>query len=91
MTTDRATRIQQRLQAELQPTHIEIVDESARHAGHAGARESGGGHFHLQIVAECFAGKNRVQRHRMVYDAVKDDFGPTIHALSIQAKTPEEV
>jgi len=91
MTTDRATRIQQRLQAELQPTHIEIVDESASHAGHAGARESGGGHFHLHIVASCFAGKNRVQRHRMVYDAVKDEFGPTIHALSIQAKTPEEV
>ena len=89
--TDRAARIRQQLQEKLQPSHIEIVDESASHASHAGARESGGGHFHLFIVASCFAGKNRVQRHRMVYDAVKDEFGPTIHALTIQAKTPEEV
>jgi len=88
--SDRANLIRQRLQAALSPTHIEIVDESAAHAGHAGARESGGGHFHLSIVADCFNGKSRVQRHRMVYDAVLDEFGPTIHALSIDAKTPGE-
>ena len=78
-----------RLTAALQPDALEIVDESARHAGHAGAA-SGGGHFIVNIVSAAFQGKNLIQRHRMVYDAVGDMMHTEIHALSIQAKTPHE-
>lgn len=84
-------RIRVILQRKLQPASIEIADDSARHAGHAGARESGGGHFTVHIVADCFAGLSRLQRHRLVNNALKGEFGPLIHALSIQTDTPEEI
>jgi len=87
---DRAETIRQRLQTALAPEHIEIVDESHKHAGHAGARESGGGHFNVTIVAECFRDQSSVQRHRQVYSAVDDLMPHEIHALSIRALTPEE-
>jgi BolA family transcriptional regulator, general stress-responsive regulator len=75
--------------AVLEPTQIDIEDESHKHAGHAGARE--GGHFRLLIVAPRFAGLSTMQRHRLVYDAVGDLKAAGIHALSIQAKTPAEL
>jgi BolA protein len=89
MSTDRMTTLRERLTETLRPESLEIVDESARHAGHAGAA-SGGGHFIVNIVSAAFEGKNLVQRHRMVYDAVGNMMHTEIHALSIQAKTPQE-
>lgn len=89
MTAERVEMIRERLTNCLQPTELDIVDESARHAGHAGAA-SGGGHFIVTIVASAFQDKTLIQRHRLVYDAVDDIMHREIHALSIQAKTPEE-
>lgn len=81
--------IRERLARELSPESLEIIDESAKHAGHAGAA-SGGGHFIVHIVANAFRDKTLIQRHRLVYDAVGDIMHREIHALSIQAKTPDE-
>ena len=82
----RAARLRQALEAALSPTLLEIRDDSARHAGHAGARE--GGHFHVTIAAPGFAGLPQVQRHRMVYAAAAELMGRDIHALSIDARAP---
>ena len=68
---------------------VEVEDDSARHAGHPGAR-GGGGHFNVLVVSPAFAGQSRLQRHRMVYDAMGDAMKSEIHALSIRALTPEE-
>ncbi len=75
--------------APLDPTQLDIEDESHKHAGHAGARE--GGHFRLLIVSPRFAGLSTMQRHRLVYDAVGDLKAAGIHALSIKAKSPNEL
>ncbi len=75
--------------AALEPLAIEIIDDSAKHAGHAGAR-SGGGHYRLRIVSPRFAGRRTMERHRMVYDALGPLMRREIHALSIDAKAPEE-
>ena len=88
MSTETIELLRQRL-AVLQPESITIDDESHRHAGHAGARE--GGHYQLQIVAQVFAGKSTIARHRMIYDAAGDLMRGRIHALSIRAKEPGEV
>ncbi|MGE5384465.1 MAG: BolA family protein [Betaproteobacteria bacterium] len=80
--------LRQRL-ATLQPTRLDIEDESHRHAGHAGAKE--GGHFRLTIASAAFAGKNTVARHRLVHEAVGDLMQGRIHALAISAVLPEEV
>ncbi|HEU0187261.1 MAG TPA: BolA family protein [Gallionellaceae bacterium] len=78
------------LLAALQPTQMEIIDESHRHAGHAGAR-AGGGHYVLNIVSAQFAGKNTLARQRMIYSALGELMQHNeIHALTIQALTPEE-
>ena len=89
MSAERVEMIRERLTKTLQPAELEIIDESARHAGHAGAA-SGGGHFIVNIVAAAFNDKTLIQRHRLVYDAVDDIMHTEIHALSIQAKTPQE-
>ena len=81
--------IHQRLTRALNPVKLEIVDESAKHAGHAGAA-SGGGHFIVTIVSTAFENKSLIKRHRLVYDAVDDIMHSEIHALSIQASTPDE-
>jgi len=75
--------------AALQPVSVEIIDDSAKHAGHAGAK-SGGGHFRLAIVSPRFAGCRTMERHRLVYDALGPLMKREIHALSIAAKTPDE-
>jgi BolA protein len=75
--------------AVLDPVAIEIADDSAKHAGHAGAR-SGGGHYRLAIVSPRFAGCRTMERHRLVYDALGPLMKQEIHALSIIAKTPDE-
>jgi BolA protein len=89
MTSERVEQIRTRLTQALQPESLEIIDESAKHAGHAGAA-SGGGHFIVHIVAAAFQDKPLIQRHRLVYDALGDMLQRDIHALSIQAATPGE-
>jgi len=89
MANDRATMLRERLTRALQPVELDIIDESAKHAGHAGAA-SGGGHFIVNIVSPAFENKTLIQRHRLVYDAVGDIMHSEIHALSIQARTPQE-
>lgn len=75
--------------AALQPEALDIADDSARHAGHAGAR-SGGGHYRLSIVSAKFAGQTTLARHRLVHEALGEMMKREIHALSIVAKTPNE-
>jgi BolA family transcriptional regulator, general stress-responsive regulator len=89
MNSERTEKLRDRLQKALQPNTLEIIDESARHAGHAGAA-SGGGHFIVNITSAVFRGKTPLQRHRLVFDAVGAMMQQEIHALSINARTPEE-
>lgn len=86
MTTE---KIKQALTEALKPKLIEIIDNSAAHAGHAGAR-SGGGHYHVTIVADIFEGKSLVQRHQLIYQALGDLMKQQIHALGINALSPSE-
>lgn len=81
--------LRQRL-APLAPTCVELIDDSAKHAGHEGAK-SGGGHYRLRIVSSAFAGKSTVARHRLVYEILGELMQQKIHALSIKSLTPEEV
>jgi len=83
-------RLRSKLEAALSPSSLVIEDESAKHAGHAGAREGGETHFRIRIVAESFAGLNRVQRQRKVYAAVAEELAERVHALSLVTLTPEE-
>jgi BolA family transcriptional regulator, general stress-responsive regulator len=76
------------LTAALAPSRLEVQDDSHLHAGHAGARE--GRHFSVRIAAEAFRGLPRVRRHRLVYDAVASLMPQGIHALAIDARTPDE-
>jgi BolA protein len=87
--TVRVDEIRRRLTEALAPVSLEIEDESHRHAGHAGARD-GRGHFRVRIVSDAFAGKAPLARHRAVYAALGDYLETDIHALAIDARTPEE-
>ncbi len=78
----------QALTEQLEPVELELVDDSAAHAGHAGARS--GAHFNLRIVSAKFAGKPRIARHRLVYDALRPWMAEGVHALAIDARTPDE-
>ncbi len=89
-SSSRVDLIRERLTATLNPSSLDIVDESHKHVGHAGAR-SGGGHFNVTIVSDQFAGKSLIERHRLVYSALGDAMNKEIHALSIKAYTPEEL
>jgi len=84
-------QIEQQLRAHFEVVAVEVVDDSAKHAGHAGARSGGNSHFTVRVVAKDFTGKNRAMRHRMVYDALRAELADQIHALAIDAKAPEEV
>ena len=88
--SERIALMEARLRQALAPERLEIHDESAAHAGHPGAR-SGGGHYALVIVAPAFAGLAPLARHRLVYQALGDLMGREIHALRIDARTPEEL
>ena len=89
MSDDRQTQIQMELENSFQPTELLVKDQSHLHAGHAGARD-GKGHFDVTIVTQAFDGLIRIQRHRMVYDALSRLIESDIHALSIRAFTPSE-
>lgn len=89
-----AESVTEKLQV-LKPTDLQVIDESASHAGHAGVggRRSGGTHFKIKVVAACFEGMSLVQRHRMVYTLLSKDLesaGGSIHAISIEAKSLNE-
>jgi BolA family transcriptional regulator, general stress-responsive regulator len=83
-----AARLQDVLQQALSPTALEVQDDSHLHAGHAGARE--GRHFSVRVVSAGFNGLTRVARHRLVYDAARTLIAEGIHALAIEARTPDE-
>jgi BolA protein len=72
------------------PTELDVSDDSARHAGHSGAREGGESHFTVRIVSAAFVGASRVQRQRQVYAALADELAGPVHALSVQATAPGE-
>ncbi len=76
------TEMRERLEAALAPTRLDVLNESGKHAGHSGDDGSGESHWHLSIVAEAFAGRSRLERHRMVHAAL-GDVVPRIHALSM--------
>ena len=80
-----AQRVEQRLRERLAPTTLEVIDESAAHAGHTGASESGqGSHMRVRIASPQFAGKSRVACHRLVYDALQEFLAEGLHALAIE-------
>jgi BolA protein len=81
--------IETRLRERLSPLHLEVIDDGAQHAGHAGAA-SGGGHFSVFVVSASFEGKNRVARHRLVYDLLQDMMQGSIHALALRTVAPSE-
>ena len=85
-----AARMRSKLEAALSPSLLLIEDESAKHAGHAGAREGGETHFSIRIVSASFAGLNRVQRQRKVYAAVAEELAERVHALSLVTLAPDE-
>ena len=85
-----ADEIRSRL-AVLEPEALELTDQSALHAGHAGAAPGGNTHWRLVIVSPAFSGRNTVARHRMVYDALRDLMNRPIHALEIHARAPDEL
>ena len=87
---NRAKRIERLLTEALTPHHLDIVDEAALHAGHAGAREGGETHYRVTIVADAFDGESRVARQRRVNAALVDEFADGLHALSIRTFTPGE-
>lgn len=86
----RVELIRIQLEQSFQPTHLDIEDDSAAHAGHAGAKD-GKGHFNVVIISTEFIGKSLIQRHRMVYKALTNLMETDIHALSIQALTPDQI
>jgi BolA protein len=85
MTLPTAADLEARLRATLQPTMLEVIDESAAHAGHAGANAEGyGTHFRVRIASPLFEGKPRVARHRLVYDALQLFIAQGLHAIAIE-------
>ena len=88
MSSERAARIESLLREAFEPSEFLLKDQSHLHAGHAGAQD-GRSHFAVRIVSEHFAGKSIIQRHRAVYDALGAMMQTDIHALSIDAKTPD--
>ena len=87
--TDRIERIRSTLAATLLPTELVVRDDSHKHVGHAGARD-GRGHFHVHIVSPAFDGLATLARHRAVYAALGDMMTTDIHAIAIDARTPQE-
>ncbi len=81
----RAEQLRSQLLDRLQPSALEVIDESAAHAGHAGANSEGfGTHFRIRIASPAFSGKSRIQRHRLVYDSLQNFIDGGLHALAIE-------
>jgi BolA protein len=88
--SSRATRIEARLVAAFAPVHLSVIDDSARHAGHAGAQPGGQTHYSVLMVSPSFRGQSRVARSRAVHAALADEFAGGLHALALTLRTPEE-
>ena len=82
--------IREKLTQALTPVRLRIIDDSHKHAGHAGARPGGESHFTVEIVAAAFEGQNRVQRQRLVYGALEKELAGPVHALALRTLTPAE-
>jgi BolA family transcriptional regulator, general stress-responsive regulator len=78
-----------KLQAAFTPVSLQVIDESSRHAGHAGARPDGESHFRVKIVAAAFQGKSRVEQHRMINQVLAAELKERVHALAIEASAPK--
>lgn len=89
MSNDRPEQIRRELEERFKPEELLVKDQSQLHAGHEGAKD-GKGHFDVTIISTAFEGQNRIQRHRMVYDALTELLQTDIHALRIKALTPSE-
>jgi BolA protein len=83
-------RIRRKLQEALAPQALDIIDESHRHAGHAGAHARGESHFRVDVVSEAFVGKGRIERHRLINSLLAEELASGVHALAISARTPDE-
>lgn len=86
-----AEQIETKLKAALKPSAIEVLDESHKHAGHAGARPEGESHFAVVVVSDAFAGKSRIDRQRMVYDVLSEEMQGPIHALALKTLTEDDL
>ena len=89
MTSPRAERIRTTLECAFRGARVAVLDDSARHAGHAGAR-NGAGHFIVRVESQEFAGRSRLERHRLVYEALAEMLPSEIHALNIEAVSPDD-
>jgi BolA protein len=89
MERPRVERIRTMLEAAFAPAQVAVEDDSARHAGHVGAR-GGAGHFRVRIESQAFSGRARLERHRMVYEALAEMLPGEIHALNIDARSPDD-
>ncbi|MGY6554549.1 MAG: BolA family protein [Wenzhouxiangella sp.] len=89
MTAERVAMIRSRIETVLEPVELAVIDESHLHAGHPGARD-GRGHFRVRVVSPLFAPLSRIARHRLVYDAMGELMRTDIHALNIEAISPNE-
>jgi len=87
---ERGRRISAKLEKEFSPSELQVIDESSQHAGHAGSRPEGETHFRVHIRAAAFAGKSRIERHRMVHRALAEELAGGLHALAISAHVPQE-
>jgi BolA protein len=85
-----AERIERKLKAEFAPEMLTVTDDSDKHHGHAGWREGGETHFSVAVVSQAFAGKSRIERHRMINQALAEELAGGVHALAIAAKAPGE-
>lgn len=83
-------RIEEKLIEAFRPSSLRVVDESHLHAGHAGSRPGGETHFRVSLVSGSFSGKSRIERHRMVNSALAAELAGQVHALAVQAHSPEE-
>ena len=83
-------RIRQKLTKAFAPKELEVVNDSHRHAGHAGSPGTGESHFSVKVVSAAFTGKSRLERHRMVNDILVEELAGKVHALAVSALTPEE-
>ena len=88
--TSMAERITSKLGSALAPEHLRVIDESHQHQGHGGWREGGETHFRVELVSSAFAGKSRLERHRLVNAALAQELADRVHALAIVAKAPGE-
>ena len=88
--TDRAERIESILRHTVAPAAIRVIDDSARHAGHAGAAPGGQTHYTVLMVADSFVGQTRIARSRAVHTALASEFGTGLHALALTLRTPDE-